>query len=77
MPGAKPHTRYQSHTEAQELRRMLREKQRENERLRSEVELAYKQMDRHTDELSDRIFGILERIFIDALEGGGDDHASN
>lgn len=71
MPGAKPHTTYDDHTEAQELRRMLREKQRENERLQ-------KALRKIRDASPDSRSGAAIRSICDkTLTSGGDDHATN
>jgi len=66
-----------TNTEAQTLRQMVQEREEEIQRLRSEAESAYTMLDRYANEVSDEAYRQIESHLIDALDGGGDDHASS
>jgi len=66
-----------TNTEAQTLRQMVQEREEEIQRLRSEAESAYTMLDRYANEISDEAYRQIESYLIDALDGGGDNHASS
>jgi len=75
MPQRPPQST--TNTEAQTLRQMVQEREEEIQRLRSEAESAYTMLDRYANEVSDEAYRQIESHLIDALNGGGDDHASS
>jgi len=56
---------------------MVQEREEEIQRLRSEAESAYTMLDRYANEVSDEAYRQIESHLIDALDAGGDDHASS
>jgi hypothetical protein len=58
-------------TEAQTLRQMVQEREEEIERLRDVIEMAL------TTPIETNIPPGIEKRMLDALDGGGDDHASS
>jgi len=65
-----------TNTEAQTLRQMVQKREEEIQRLRSEAESAYTMLDRYANEVSDEAYRQIESHLIDALDGGGDAHAT-
>jgi len=55
---------------------MVQKREEEIQRLRSEAKSAYEMLDRFANEISDEAYFEIESHLIDAIGGGGDDHAT-